>query len=242
MATDQWDAAEAALTEHGYDFVADDPFLSLVVALFRAIRGDADVATAMIEALTTREASEDIQDQAARHTASAFTAYARRDLREALEHATSAMTCVNEGLSFSGDDGRWTWPLAARAAHDLADHDTERSMLELGERQPIGHLAPVQRAELLLIRARLAVVDGSARPALFARAVAAHRTSGTPYHLAHALLDQAAHLASVRDHGAAAVAASEAREIAARLRCTPLDQRCDAVEGAATTLASPRPG
>jgi hypothetical protein len=48
-----------------------------------------------------------------------------------------------------------------------------------------------------------------------------------PYHLAHGLLDHAAHLLRTGDDEAAAAAIGEARGIAQRLRCQPLLDRAE---------------
>jgi hypothetical protein len=76
---------------------------------------------------------------------------------------------------------------------------------------------------------------GPAADAAFAAAIAGLRQHSTPYRLAHGLLDHAAHLLRSGDDEAAAVAASEARDIALRLRCQPLIDRAEA-----TWPASPR--
>ena len=73
----------------------------------------------------------------------------------------------------------------------------------------------MQRAERDLARARLAATGGDpdAGPA-FAAAISGLRQHSTPYHLAHGLLDHAAHLSHCGDDQAAAAAASEAADIA----------------------------
>jgi hypothetical protein len=83
----------------------------------------------------------------------------------------------------------------------------------------------MQRAERDLARARLAAAgaDPEAGPA-FAAAVAGLRQHSTPYHLAHGLLDHAAHLAARGQAEAAAAAAGEAAGIAARLGCQATDR------------------
>jgi hypothetical protein len=58
--------------------------------------------------------------------------------------------------------------------------------------------------------------------AAFAAAVAGLRQHSTPYHLAHGLLDHAAHLAARGHTDAAAAAVGEAAGIARRLGCQPL--------------------
>ena len=68
-----------------------------------------------------------------------------------------------------------------------------------------GHLAPMLRAERDLVRARLAAGDNDqAASAAFTAAISGLREHGTPYHLAHGLLDHAEHLTRLDDTDAAA--------------------------------------
>jgi hypothetical protein len=60
-------------------------------------------------------------------------------------------------------------------------------------------------------------------------------TCSTPYHLAHGLLDHAAHLAARGEAEAAMAAIGEARGIAQRLGCQPLVDRAETIQ-----LARPR--
>ena len=99
----------------------------------------------------------------------------------------------------------------------------------------------MQRAEALLIRARLAAAAQASDAAeQFTAAIEALRSLSTPYHLAHGLLDHAKFLAATGDFSAAAQLIAEARAIATGLGCRPLLDRADAltakavVEGAAT--------
>ena len=66
----------------------------------------------------------------------------------------------------------------------------------------------MQRAERDLARARLAAANPVAGPA-FAAAVTGLRQHSTSYHLAHGLLDHAAHLAARGDTEAATAAIGE---------------------------------
>jgi hypothetical protein len=91
-----------------------------------------------------------------------------------------------------------------------------------------GRVPPMLRAERDLARARLASADGDQ----FAAAIAGLRELSTPYHLAHGLLDYAAHLTRRGQGEAAAAAVDEATAIAVRLRCQPLLGRATAAEGA----------
>ena len=60
-------------------------------------------------------------------------------------------------------------------------------------------------------------------------AIASLREYGTPYHLAHGLLDHAQLLSRWGDTEAAAAAAGEARDIARRPRCRPLLDRTELI-------------
>ena len=89
----------------------------------------------------------------------------------------------------------------------------------------------MQRAEALLIRARLAAAEQAADAAdQFVLAVEALRSISTPYHLAHGLLDHAGFLAAAGDSAAAEQAVAEARSIATGLGCRPLLDRVDALD------------
>ena len=113
-----------------------------------------------------------------------------------------------------------------RAAHDLDDTTAIGELLALLDSYQPGHLAPMLRAERDLARARLADHHGDPDAAAsFTAAIAGVREHGTPYHLAHGLLDHAQHLSRLGDTEAAETAITEARGIATRLRCQPLLDR-----------------
>jgi tetratricopeptide (TPR) repeat protein len=157
--------------------------------------------------------------------AEAFTAAAGRQ-------PTAALRCARAILGHAGTLGisheylRWAWPLAVRAAWDLADTNAAAKLLALLDRYRPGQLAPMQRAERDLARARLAASsEDPATTAAFATAIHSLRERCTPYHLAHGLLDDAQHLDQLGDHEAAETAITEARDIAERLRCQPLLDR-----------------
>jgi hypothetical protein len=104
------------------------------------------------------------------------------------------------------------------------------------------------RAERDLVRARLAAAGGAEDDAAgvaagFAAAIASLRERGTPYHLAHGLLDHAQYLLAHGDAATAALAVEEARDIGDRLRCQPLLDRAVNLDPAPATAApsvSPR--
>jgi len=80
------------------------------------------------------------------------------------------------------------------------------------------------------VRARLAAHDGDpAAGAALTAAVGRLREQGTPYHLAHGLLDHARYLLESGDSSPATAAIDEARTIGLRLRCQPLLDRAGAM-------------
>ena len=231
LMTGDWDAAEAELAQAAdADGLADIEFLACYRAWVAALRGEAPAAQAALAGLGDLRASEDPQDQALIAVAEAFTAAALGQPAAALRHARAVLDHAGV-LGISAEDLRWAWPLAARAAHDLADTATETGLLALLDGYRPGRLAPMLRAERDLARARLAAADSDpdAGPAL-AAAIAGLRQHSTPYHLAHGLLDHAAHLAAHGETEAAAAATSEAVGIARRLRCQPLLDRADTIQ------------
>jgi len=142
-----------------------------------------------------------------------------------LRHARTALDHIG-ALGISAEFVRWTWPLAARAAYDLADTATTAKLLALLDGYRPGQLAPMLHAERDLASARLTATDTGADPAgAFTAAITGLRQHSTPYHLAQGLLDHAEYLARLADTEAARAAIAEAREIAGRLRCQPLLDR-----------------
>jgi predicted ATPase len=231
LMTGDWDTAAAEMAQAAdADGLAGIEYLACYRAWVAALRGEAPAAQATLAGLGYLRASEDPQDQTFIAVAQAFTAAAFGQPTAALRHARAAL---NRGaaLGISHEYLRWAWPLAARAAHDLADTATTRDLLALLDGYQPGQLGPMQRAERDLARARLAAADADpdADPA-FAAAISGLRELSTPYHLAHGLLDHAAHLGRLGDDQAAAAAATEAAGIAARLGCQPLLDRADTIQ------------
>jgi class 3 adenylate cyclase/predicted ATPase len=224
-----WDTAEDELTHAAEaDGLADYEHLTRDRAWLAALRGDADTADAMMSTLSSLKASENPEDVAFNSQLEAFAAASRRRLGDALRHARASMLSTN---ALGPGSLRWTWPLAARAAYELGDSDTAEELLALLDSYPPGQLAPMLHAERDLLRARIAARDSDPGTAdTFAAAIASLRELSTPYHLAHGLLDYAKHA----EAEAARAAITEARDIAARLRCQPLLDR-------AAELMSSRP-
>jgi class 3 adenylate cyclase/predicted ATPase len=239
LMTGDWDAAGAELAQAAdADGLADIEHLACYRAWLAALRGEAPAAQAALAGLGDLRASEDPQDQAQIAVAEAFTAAGLGQPAAALRHARAALDQA-AALGIGHESLRWAWPLAARAAHDLPDNDTTRDLLALLDGCQPGQLAPMQRAERDLARARLAAAgaDPASGPA-FAAAISGLRELSTPYHLAHGLLDHADCLSHLGDDQAAAAAASEAAGIAARLGCQPLLDRAETIQPARPRTAA----
>jgi outer membrane PBP1 activator LpoA protein len=179
----------------------------------------------MLAAMPDLRASEEPQDKARISLVEAFTAASRGQPQDALRLARGTLAHVG-ALGISSEHLRWAWPLAARAAHELGDTAATGELLALLDACQPGHLAPMQRAERDLVRARLAAADDPQVAAeAFADAVGSLRELSTPYHLAHGLLDHAQFLTRLHDAQATEAAIGEARDIARNLRCRPLLDR-----------------
>jgi hypothetical protein len=137
-----WDTANAELAQAiDADGLADVEFLACYRAWLAALRGDTPAARATLAGLGDLRASEDPQDQAAIAVAEAFTAAARRQPASALRHARAALDQAAV-LGISQEYQRWAWPLAARAAYDLADTATAADLLAMLDGYRPGQLAP----------------------------------------------------------------------------------------------------
>jgi class 3 adenylate cyclase/tetratricopeptide (TPR) repeat protein len=264
-----WDAAEQELTQAAdSDGLQDYPFLSCYRGLLAALRGDAATAQTMLAGLGDLRISEDPQIKSLIALVEASTAAVHGHLQDALRHARGTLAHIDV-LGISAEDQRWAWPLAVRAAYELRDITTVHELLSLLDSYQAGDIAPMLRAERDLARARLAVADGDQPAAAsFAAAITSLRERGTPYHLAHGLLDYAEYLirqdtadtaapaigetrdgeaststqatGEARDGEASAAARAvvEARDIGRRLRCPPLLDRADAVQPARPDTAT----
>ena len=243
LMTGDWDTAEAELDQAlDGDGLADIEFLARNRACVAALRGDTATAQAALAALAGlggMRASEGAKDQSTIAVAEAFTAAARRQPDTALRCARIVLGHA-DALGISWDFLRWAWPLAARSAHDLTHTATTNELLALLDGYQPGELAPMQRAERDLARARLtAAAAGPGAGTAFPAAISGLRQHSTPYHLAHGLLDHAAHLAGRGEAEAAAAAIGEAAGIAARLGCQPLIDRAETIQPAISrTVAS----
>ena len=244
-----WDEADAELSKAAQSGgVAMFNYVFMVHGLLHALRGDTVAAQVSMAALDDMRASEDPQDICGVRLPEAFIAVARRKPDEALRCARSVLSFADT-LGMTQDVMQWAWPLAARLAYDAGDAvvgepsvgstgvgstgvggtgvggtGLAEELLGLLDARQEGELSPLLRAERELARARLAAPDAGSGEA-FAAAVRGLRENGTPYHLAHGLLDYAQILAGAGDQQAAAEAVAEANDIARRLRCQPLLDR-----------------
>jgi class 3 adenylate cyclase/tetratricopeptide (TPR) repeat protein len=224
-----WDAAESELaTAVDADGLAGSGYVVGYRGLLAALRGDTEAAQACLGALGDLRASEDAQDRAMVSVVEAFTSAACGQHGVALRHARAVLSLADT-LGMTADNIRWAWPLAARTAADLGDTVAVTQLLVMVDDRKPGQLSPLLWAERDLARARLAARAGAADGDAFEAAIRGLRDYGTPYHLAHGLLDQAHHLARHGGEEAAAVAVGEALSIAAKLRCQPLLDRVDAL-------------
>jgi hypothetical protein len=246
MMRGDWDGAETELNQAAdADGLAGFGLLVGYRAWLAALRGDVPAAQTALAGLGDLRATEDPQDQTLIAVAEAFTAAALGQPATALRHARTALGRA-DALGIGHEYLRWAWPLAARAAHDLADTAATSELLALLDGYRPGQLAPMQRAERDLVRVRLAPADAGpdTAGAAWMAAIAGLRQHSTPYHLAHGLLDHAAHLAALNpgrgevEATAAAAAASEAAGIAARLGCQPLADRAEATRPARSRTAA----
>jgi tetratricopeptide (TPR) repeat protein len=224
-----WDTADAELTQAvEADGLVGNEYLVCYRGWLAALRGDTATAETTLAGLQDLRVSEDPQNKAMISITEAFAA-ARRRPQDALRHARAALAHAG-ALGISHEYLRWAWPLAARAAHDLADTAATNELLALLDACQPGHLAPMHRAERDLVRARLASDDGDPAAAeALAAAIGGLRELSTPYHLAHGLLDQAGYLTRLGDTEAAAAAIGEARDISRNLRCQPLLDRATGI-------------
>lgn len=164
----------------------------------------------------------------------AFTAYARGDVVDALRCAQRTLLSV-DALGISGEQPRWAWPLAGRAAYELDDRAATDELLAMIDGRQPGHVAPMLQAEHQLVRARRAAADGDPGATdAFVAAVASLRQGGTPYHLGHGLVDFATYVATT-DPARADALLGEAQQIAEQLKCVPIERRVAALRKASVT-------
>ncbi|GAB2480032.1 AAA family ATPase [Jatrophihabitans fulvus] len=185
-----------------------------------ALRGEVPLVRT---ALLARVATDDVQEVA--YTATVDVARALvDDPRLALDRALVALERT-PSLGLRHEARVWVWTLGVRAAREVGDRATQERLLDVLDGVPVGHLAPLLRAERALGRALL---DRSETAA--AEAVARLREVGSPFHLAHGLLDLADLRRDDGDDDGAATAVDEAAAVAAPLRAATLTRRLAALD------------
>jgi tetratricopeptide (TPR) repeat protein len=229
-----WDEVERemqrAVEADGFD---DDSLTSGYVAIYRilipALRGDFDMTAVAGQYLVTMKASEGLQDLAMAELADAIQAAGGGRPRDALTHALIVLDHA-KALGVASETMMLAWPIAVRSAFELGDAAAVSELLAQLDVHPAGHIPPLLRAEQTLARARLRAAAGDPdADAAFATAIAGHRAFGSPYHLAHALLDRADYLAASGRSDEAESLRDEARQIAERLGAIALRTRAEAV-------------
>ncbi|MBE7186988.1 adenylate/guanylate cyclase domain-containing protein [Jatrophihabitans endophyticus] len=221
LLTGEWATALAEVAALDFDPL-EEPDLAITTAVLRALTGDLDAALALAEAPRAREltATDDLQDVAYMSWLNASLAFAAGDTGRALGLLSTVVDLV--GVDFGEAAFIWGWPLAARCAYTLGDLDELRRFVAVVAERPPGRLGVVLRSSLALARAWLAPDDEDAWDA----AIVALRAAGSPYHLAHGLLDRAALLASddadsLRAEAAAIGERLGAVDVLARLETVP---------------------
>lgn len=227
-----WVGAAAVLDDAFTTDHIDHPVLHLVAGVLAGLRGDIEGAETALLAMDSIRQSDDLQSQMMVSLLDSVAALSNGDNIGALNHAMQVLEKA-EGTTIGGEDVRWSWPIAARAARALKDRRALDALLAVLDARPVGHKPPILRAERQLVAA-LIQADADRQPtpadvAMVADAVEALRTVGNPYQLAHGLID----LADVMGRAGSTeieTPLEEARSIAERLGCPPLLQRAALVQ------------
>lgn len=219
----RWDTAQESLDDVVRRDGLEDGIILQGQAWLSALRGDLQADE--WEAAAAGRPSEDPQDISANSTIVAVASAGEGDADRALRAARATLEHV-AGLGLQNEAVLWSWPVAADMAHLLADDTALDHVLSLLDAHPIGHVPPLLRAERELALARRAGRTGDdSASSRFTAAIEAVRRCGSPYHLAHGLIDQAEFVQARGDEAAAAALLSEAAAIAVQLGSRPLLQR-----------------
>jgi tetratricopeptide (TPR) repeat protein len=228
-----WDEADAllqtAVEEPGFDEANVSVGITATYArAVPALRGDVAAIPPEHPGITALRSSEDPQDLAIAVFIDALVAAAQGELAEALRHAQTVLTHA-PALGIAHESVLFSWPLGARIAAQLGQDATVEEFLTLLDGHPVGMVPPLLRAERDLARARQRAAAGDPEAdAAFVTAIDALRAFGSPYHLAHALLDRADHLAGLGAADQAARLRDQARDIGERLGAPALIERAGA--------------
>lgn len=228
----RWDEAADEVSRWAHeDALAGSHDLQTLHAIVAALRGETVQAAALLN-VDDRTGEEDPQTLGYAELAAALIAVAEGHPRDALQHAQAVLDLA-DAVGIAHETIIWAWPLAVRGALALNDEERAAHLVAFVDGYPPGHIPPLLRAERQLAAARTASTDSRAElDTAFALAITALRRFGSPYHLAHALLDYAERLTDIGDAPAAAELADEARVIAERLGTGPVLERIAGRSGA----------
>jgi class 3 adenylate cyclase/tetratricopeptide (TPR) repeat protein len=234
-----WDRAAQIAADARADGAADPHEIGTAQTWVAALRGDVPVAQSILESLGRYDDSDNPQDHADLAVLQSLLAAADGDDEAALSAGRRTVQSM-DFLGIRTEFVRWGWPVAARAAAALDDNDTLTWLLALLDAQPEGAVPAILRAERDLVRAKLLTREdlGSGTAAVGA-AIVQLRAVGSPYHVAHALIDHAELLATIGVAEAATTSLDEARAIANQLSCRPLHDRLDQA-ASRTSVLSPQ--
>jgi len=225
----EWDEAKRvlrqAMDEDGMDVEEE---VRANWAALAALRGDLDTARDHADAEELRR-SDDGQIVILVACLDALIAYADERPEQAIAHARRMLDFVNVGLSY--EHLMLSWSVMARSAYEIGDLSTVADLVGRLAAQAPGHIPPLLRGELALHRTWLLAADGGDDEAVtrgYADAITQLRAFGSPYHLGHALVDEARHLRAMGRIDEADAAIAEAAGIAERLGARPLASRAAA--------------
>ncbi len=180
----QWKAVDETLREADQYGLADDSSVQQLGAMLAGLRGDVAHVENSAAALAAA-AAEDIQGAMYAKVIEILVASASDDFPHAIKLAREALDRGN-ALGFRHETFVWSWTLAFRAAQASGDLTTRGELLDQLDAQTDGYWPALLLAERQLARS---LDEGS--EAAVDESIAALRAVGSPYHLAHGLLDQA---------------------------------------------------
>jgi tetratricopeptide (TPR) repeat protein len=231
LQTGEWDTARALLDRAtNEDGLGEQDDIKLHRAWVLSLEGDAEAAASLLSNLPDRGTSDDPQDQALLATVRSLVAAAQNDMAGCVRNARSSLRHADT-LTVRHEAFFWSWPQAARAAHQLRDTAATQELLTLVTERPPGELGPLLLAERDLALARRDAFGDPASLAAMRSAIDSLRSAGSPYHLAQGLLDMAEYLASVGQDPTPPI--DEASDIGTRLRAGPVVDRAAAMHAAA---------
>jgi class 3 adenylate cyclase len=227
-----WDVAATTLDRaRNEDDLAENPYVSAVAVLLASLRGDLATARALTGWLDAIRDSDDAQDRSSVALTDMMLAVAEGRMADVVAVGRELLELA-AALGMNQETSYWGWPEAVRAAFALGQLGTVEDFIGALDAHPDGHLPQVLRAQRDLARARLAAARGADADDQLRAAVDGVRAAGSPYHLAHAQLDLAAHLRQVGQAAEARPLVDEAAAVAERLGAAPLAARAEGLRSA----------